>query len=168
MAFGLLLIRVGFGLALAAHGSQKLFGIFGGFGIAGTGGYFESLGFRPGRPYATLAGVGELVGGLAFAVGLFTPLASALLMASMLVAILGVHLEKGFFSQGGGYEYPLLIAVVTAGIAFTGAGAASLDAALGLRLGGVRWGILAIVLGLLGSLPPLLAREVARRRRATA
>lgn len=163
MAFGLLLIRVSFGLALAAHGSQKLFGVFGGFGIAGTGGFFESLGFRPGKPLATMAGVGELVGGIALALGFLTPLASAVLIASMLVAVVGVHWDKGFFSQNGGFELPLLVAAATAGLAFTGAGEASVDGALGLSLFGARWGVLALVLGLLGAVPPLLVRSVARR-----
>jgi putative oxidoreductase len=84
------------------------------------------------------------------------------------VFVLGVHWEKGFFSQNGGFELPLLIAAATAGLAFTGAGEASVDAALGLPLSGARWGILALVLGLLGAVPPLLARSVGSRRRAAA
>jgi putative oxidoreductase len=164
MAFGLLLIRVAFGLALGAHGAQKLFGAFGGHGLAGTGGFFETLGFRPGRPLAILAGAGELGGCFGLALGLLTPLASAVLLASMLVAVVGVHLEKGFFAQEGGYELPLLVAAAAAGLAFTGPGEVSVDAALGLHLSGARWGILALALGLLGAVPPLASRSAARRR----
>jgi putative oxidoreductase len=164
MAFGLLLIRLAFGLALAAHGAQKLFGVLGGFGIAGTGGFFETLGFRPGKPFATLAGAGELGGGLALAFGFLTPFAASVLMASMLVAMFGVHVEKGFFAQHGGYEFPLLVAAAAAGLAFTGPGAISLDAAFGLDLSGGRWGGLAILLGMLGAIPPLALREGERTR----
>ena len=161
MEFGLFLIRVVVGLTLAAHGAQKLFGMFGGYGIAGTGHYFESIGFRPGRVLATIAGLGEFGGGLALALGLLTPFASAVIIATMAVAIWSVHLEKGFFNQGGGYELPLMIAAIALGIAFAGAGSLSLDAMLGIPLSGAEWGFLALGLGLAGALPPLVARAVA-------
>jgi len=167
MALGLLIIRLAVGLTLAAHGAQKLFGLFGGHGLAGTGGFLESLGFRPGKPLALLAGLGELCGGLALALGVFTPFAAALVVATMVVAMLGVHVEKGFFSQNGGYEYALLIALSALGIAFAGPGALSLDAAFGLALAGTWWGVVALVMGVIGALPPLLARAVATRRRAS-
>src|SRR5215510_4540749 len=108
MEFGLLLIRLVVGLTLAAHGAQKLFGLFGGYGIAGTGGFFESLGFRPGKLMAVVAGFGEAGGGLGIALGLLTPFAAALIIAVMLVAIVSVHLSKGFFNSNGGYEFPLV------------------------------------------------------------
>lgn len=163
MEFGLFLIRVVVGLTLAAHGGQKLFGMFGGHGIAGTGQYFESISFRPGRVMAAIAGLGELGGGLALALGLLTPLASAAIIATMAVAIWGVHIEKGFFNHAGGYEYPLMIAAIALGIAFTGAGPLSLDAILALPLAGAEWGFVALVLGLAGALPPLVARGAAVR-----
>jgi putative oxidoreductase len=163
MEFGLFLLRVVVGLTLAAHGAQKLFGMFGGHGIAGTGQFFEALGFRPGRLMAAVAGLGEAGGGLAFAFGLLTPFASAVIIATMAVAIWSVHLEKGFFNQNGGYELPLLIATIALGIAFTGAGPLSLDAILGLPLVGGAWGFVALGLGLAGALPPLVARAAAVR-----
>jgi putative oxidoreductase len=164
---GLLLIRLVFGLALAAHGAQKLFGTFGGHGIAGTGGFFEALGFRPGKMFATLAGLGELGGGLAFAAGLFTPLAAAVVIATMLVAIFGVHLPKGFFGQNGGYEMPLLFATVATALAATGPGRLSVDATLGIAWAGPKWAALAVALGLVGALPPLLTRRSTVQQRAS-
>src|SRR5207253_3542372 len=83
---GLLLPRLVIGLVMAAHGSQKLFGWFGGYGIAGTGGFFESVGFRPGRVLATAAGLGETVGGLLVAVGLLGPIGPAVMLSLMIVA----------------------------------------------------------------------------------
>jgi len=163
MDIGLLLIRSVVGFALAAHGAQKLFGLFGGYGIAGTAGFFETLGFRPGRLFALMAGAGEAVGGFAFALGLLTPFASTVMIATMVVAIVGVHREHGFFAQDGGYEYPLTVAATALGVACTGAGRVSLDGALGLRLAGTGWGVMALGLGLLGALPPLLARAVSVR-----
>ena len=77
METGLLIIRVVVGLSLVAHGAQKLFGAFGGHGIAGTAGFFESLGMRPGKLFATLAGLGETGGGLGLALGLLTPFSAA-------------------------------------------------------------------------------------------
>jgi putative oxidoreductase len=164
MALGLLIIRLAVGLTLAAHGAQKLFGMFGGHGLTGTAGFLESIGFRPGRPIALLAGAGELCGGLALALGLFTPFAAAVVLATMLVAVLAVHHDKGFFSQEGGYEFALVMALSAVGVAFAGPGPLSLDAALGLALSGNWWGIIAIALGVLGAAVPLLGRAAAARR----
>jgi len=166
MALGLLIIRLAVGLTLAAHGAQKLFGMFGGHGIAGTAGFFEAIGFRPGRPLALLAGLGEVAGGLALALGLFTPFAAAVVIATMTVAVVGVHLEKGFFAQNGGYEFALVMALTAAGVAFAGPGALSVDEALGLSLAGGWWGVIAIGVGIVGSLPPLLSRAAAARRQS--
>jgi putative oxidoreductase len=132
MDTGLLLARVVVGSVMAAHGAQKLFGWFGGYGIAGTGGYFESLGFRPGRFFAAAAGFSEAAGGSLLALGLLGPLGPAMIVAVMVVAMATVHWPNGLFAQNGGVEVPLLYAVIAAAIAFTGYGAYSLDAALGL------------------------------------
>lgn len=167
MNIGLLLLRVALGATLAAHGSQKLFGAFGGHGIAGTGGFFESIGFKPGRPLALLAGLGEVVGGIALAFGLFTPFAAAVLLSTMLVAI-SVHADKGFFAQGGGYEYPLILGAAIATLAFTGPGELSVDATLGISFAGATWGFIAVALGVVGALPPLAIRALRRPRPATA
>jgi putative oxidoreductase len=119
---GLLLIRLVVGLSFAAHGSQKLFGWFGGYGISGTGGFMESIGIKPGKLMAALSGLGEFVGGLLLAAGLFTPYAGAVLAVIMLVAALKVHAAKGFFAQNGGYELTLLYAAVAVGLALIGPG----------------------------------------------
>lgn len=129
---GILLIRGLFGIAIAAHGTQKLFRWFGGYGLKGTGGFFEGLGFRPGVPFAAAAGLSEFGGGVLLALGLFTPFGAAAVVSAMLVAMVSVHLKNGFFAMGNGIELPFLYAVTAAGLAFTGAGAFSLDALFGL------------------------------------
>ena len=148
MDIGLLILRLAVGLTMAAHGGQKLFGWFGGYGIAGTGGFMESLGFRPGKVHATLAGLSELVGGLLIALGLLTPVGSALVLTVMVVAIGSVHLPKGFFVSDGGFEYNLVIMAAVVSLAFMGPGAYSLDAVQGLELSGWIPGVVALVAGL--------------------
>lgn len=143
---GLLIIRLAVGLFLAGHGAQKLFGWFGGHGLRGTGGFLESLGYRPGRVFAVLAGVAELGGGLLLALGLFTPLGAAAAIGMMLNATGSVHWPKVWITDGG-LEYPAVLASAAAGIAFTGAGAYSLDNAFDLDLGGVGWGLAAVAVG---------------------
>ncbi len=169
MDIALLLIRVAVGATLAAHGAQKLFGWFRGHGIAGTAGFLESLGFRPGRAYAWLLGGAELVGGLALAVGMLTPLAAALVAAVMVGAIAAVHREKGFFAEAGGYEYPLALGVAAIATAFAGAGRYSLDHVVGWSRAGEEWGIgallvaLALGMGAVGSRSSRLRRWRQRR-----
>jgi putative oxidoreductase len=167
MDIGLLIIRLVLGTTLAVHGAQKLFGLFGGYGISGTGSFFESIGFRPGKPFAALAGLGEFAGGLALAVGLYTPVAAAVLISTMLVAIT-VHAEKGFFAQAGGYEYPLILVATAAAVAFTGAGSISGDAVLGHSYAGVTYGLVALALGIVGAIPALAARALGRSRASQA
>lgn len=157
---GLLLIRLIFGLVMAAHGAQKLFGWFGGYGLAGTGGFFEQLGFRPGRMFAAAASMSELVGGLLFAIGLFGPVGPALILAVMLVASISVHLRNGLFAATNGVEVPLLYATAVVGVALIGYGTYSLDAALGLA---TLWTPaligLALAVGVIGGLANLLIRK---------
>src|SRR5215813_9042331 len=117
---GILIIRVLFGVAMAAHGSQKLFGWFGGYGLKGTGGFFEQLGFRPGVPFAAAAGLSEFGGGVLLALGLFTPFGAAAVLSAMLVAIVSVHLKNGFFAMSNGFELPFLYSVAALGLAFSG------------------------------------------------
>lgn len=126
--WGLLLIRLVFGLTFAAHGTQKLFGWFGGGGLAGTAKGFEALGLAPGFLMALTAGLGEVVGGLLLASGLFMPVASFLISAAMLVAIVKVTGPKGFFLQKNGMEYTLSILTVAVGLYLTGAGDFTLKA----------------------------------------
>jgi putative oxidoreductase len=153
---GILLVRIVLGLIFMAHGAQKLFGWFGGYGIKGTGGFFETLGFRPGPLFAFLAGVGEFGGGLLIALGLGGPLGAVLATATMIVAIFSVHIQKGFFVQNGGYEMPLGYATGAFAIGFAGPGAYSLDALLGwaaLDTPEIAWiGLGVAVLGALGVL----------------
>src|SRR5690606_7059365 len=108
---GFLFARVLIGLLIAAHGAQKLFGWFGGHGLAGTGAFFEGLGFRPGRLYALAAGLGEFTSGVLIAVGLFGPVGPALMLAVMLVAAISVHWRNGLFATNNGIEMPLLYGI---------------------------------------------------------
>ena len=165
MDIGLLILRLAVGLTMAAHGGQKLFGWFGGYGIAGTGGFMESLGFRPGKVHATLAGLSELVGGLLIALGLLTPVGSALVLTVMVVAIGSVHLPKGFFVSDGGFEYNLVIMAAVVSLAFMGPGAYSLDAVQGLELSGWIPGVVALVAGLVLGGGALASRRPAHAAR---
>ena len=166
MDIGLLVLRLAVGLTMAAHGSQKLFGWFGGYGIAGTGGWLESIGFRPGKVQAAIAGTFEFVGGLLIALGLLTPVGAALIIAVMVTAIGSVHLPKGFWVSDGGFEYNLMILASSAALAFAGPGAYSLDAVDGFPFAGWLPGVVAVVVGfvlgggaLAGRRPAPVARQ---------
>lgn len=126
-----LALRVPVGIVFAAHGAQKLFGWFGGYGLAGTGGYMESIGLSPGTVMAALAGGAEFFGGLALVVGLLVRPASAVLAFTMLVAIFSAHVSKGLFIANGGYEYALALLAVTVSLLISGAGRLSVDGAMG-------------------------------------
>jgi putative oxidoreductase len=132
MDMGLMVARVVFGLMMAAHGSQKLFGWLGGYGLAGTGGFFEQLGFRPGRFFAALASTSEVFGGLLVALGFLGPVGPALMLSVMIVAAVSVHWQHGLFAASNGIEVPLLYGAGAAALAFTGPGQYSLDALIGL------------------------------------
>ncbi|WP_113929251.1 DoxX family protein [Bacillus sp. P14.5] len=127
---GLLIIRLVIGLSFFAHGAQKLFGWFGGYGLEGTGGWLESLGMKPGKLMALLAGLAEFVGGIFFVLGLLTPLAGTLIAITMLAAIVKVHYANGYWSTNNGYEYNLALLAVSVGLALTGPGKYALDAIL--------------------------------------
>ena len=133
MDIGVLLVRVVFGGLMAGHGAQKLFGWFGGYGLSGTGGFLQTLGYRPGRLFALLAGGSELVGGLLLVLGILGPVGPVLFIAVMVVAAGTVHLKNGLWAQNQGIELPLLYALAGAALAFTGYGAYSLDRALALE-----------------------------------
>lgn len=156
MDIGLLLLRLAVGPTLAAHGTQKLFGWFGGPGLSATGQFFTVLGFPPGRRHALMAALGETLGGVLLAVGFATPASVAVVVSVMLVAVMTVHLAKGFFAQNGGYEYPFVLAVAALTLAFTGPGSLSIDAVVGLERSGALWGIAALLAGLVGGGAALL------------
>ena len=160
MNIGILLLRLAVGLTLSAHGSQMLFGWFGGLGLNSTGQFFEErLGFRPGRLHAFLAGLAETGGGLLLALGLLTPLAAAAVISVMVVAVFSVHVQKGFFVHNGGYEYNLVLAVAALALAFTGSGSISIDALLNDRESGTPWGLASLVAGVLAGVISLTQRK---------
>ncbi len=160
MDTGLLILRLAIGLTLAAHGSQKLFGWFGGGGISGTAPFMQHLGFRPGRLQAALAGLTEFGGGLFLAAGLWTPAAAAVVVSVMLVAGVSVHGKNGFFLTKGGVEYTVLLAVAAAAVAFTGPGAFSADRAFGISWP-ASFPVVCLLIGIAGGAAQLLLRRPA-------
>jgi putative oxidoreductase len=152
------LARTTIGLLFVGHGTQKLFGWFGGEGLEGTGAFFEQLGFRPGRRYALAAGAAEAGGGLLFALGAATPLAAAAISGSMITAIKTVHWEKGVWVSAGGYEYNLVLLAAVFGLTENGPGQWSIDGALGGRWG-TRWALAALAAGAAGSAAALRAAK---------
>jgi len=131
---GLLALRLGVGGALVAHGTQKLFGWFGGYGPEGTGQWMDSMGFAgPGKRNAILAGLGEAGGGALLALGLATGPAGAAVTGTMTVAG-STHVPNGFFNAGGGYELPATFGLVATSLALGGPGRFSVDHLLGHRL----------------------------------
>ena len=132
-----LILRVPVGLILAAHGAQKLFGWFGGNGLAGTAGWLSSMGMEPGFLMAILAGGAEFFGGLALVLGLLTRPAASVAAFTMLVAIFSVHINNGLFVADGGYEYALVLMVASIALVIQGGGYLSMDNALSEKLDNV-------------------------------
>lgn len=128
--YAALILRVPVGLILAAHGAQKLFGWFGGNGLAGTAGWLSSIGIEPGYLMAILAGGAEFFGGLALVLGLLTRPAALVAAFTMLVAIFSVHIGNGLFADNGGYEYALTLMVALVSLAIQGGGYLSIDKVL--------------------------------------
>lgn len=125
-----LALRIPVGIIFAAHGAQKLFGWFGGYGLEGTGQFFGSVGLNPGYLMALLAGAAEFFGGLALIAGVLVRPAAATLAFAMLVAIFAVHFDQGFFMDKGGYEYALALFAASVSLLLSGAGRFSVDRAL--------------------------------------
>lgn len=153
---GLLILRVVFGLLFAAHGAQKLFGWFGGEGLAANNAGFEKMGFEPGNVFGTVAGLSEFVGGLLLALGAFTPLAAAIVLGTGIV-IVNTGFSKGLL---GGYEMGLLFAVVALAIAFTGPGRFSLDHGRPWARTGLTWGMVSVVTAVVAAGFTLIAKAV--------
>ncbi|MEM6581311.1 MAG: DoxX family protein [Pseudomonadota bacterium] len=132
--FDTLPVRVGVGAIFAAHGAQKLFGWFGGYGLEGTAGWMASIGLEPGYLLALAAGGAEFFGGLLLILGLFVRPAALVLAFTMLVAIFAVHFENGLFIANNGYEYALALLLVSLALVVRGAGRYSADAIIARRL----------------------------------
>ncbi len=147
MELGLFLLRVVVGALLVGHGTQKLFGWFGGGGPDATAQTFSSLGYTDPREKALLAGSVEAGAGLLFVLGWLTPLAAAAVIGVMINAAVAVHLPNGLWVSSGGYEYNLVLGTVALMFAFAGPGAWSLDAALGWNISGLFGGVAALVVG---------------------
>ncbi len=126
-----LVLRIAAGVIFAAHGAQKLFGLFGGYGLEGTGQWMESIGLAPGYLMALLAGSAEFFGGLALLLGLLVRPSALVLAFTMAVAIATVHLEKGLFMANDGYEFGLALLAISVALVLSGGGRLSLDRAMG-------------------------------------
>jgi putative oxidoreductase len=152
MKLGSLAIRGVVGPLFIGHGTQKLFGWFGGHGIEGTAGFFEQgLGLRPGKRHAIAAGASEALGGLLLTLGALTPLAASMITGTMVTAIRKVHASKGPWVTEGGYEYNASIIAMMVAIAESGPGRPSVDAAMFPRMKGTGWALLAVGAGAAGS-----------------
>ncbi len=151
MKIGRLLLRLTVGGFFFGHGTQKLFGWFGGHGLDATANMFESLGMRPGRRNAVAAGVAEAAGGAAVAVGFATPLAAGALTSVMLTAIHRVHLKNGPWVTSGGYEYNAVLIAAVLALAEVGPGNLSLDHALGADRSGPGAAVAAAAIGVAGA-----------------
>lgn len=125
--WGALALRIPVGIVFVAHGAQKLFGWFGGYGLEGTGQWMDSIGLSPGYLMALLAGGTEFLGGLALIIGLLVRPASAALAFAMLIAIFSVHFQNGLFMSNNGYEFGLALLAASVSLLFSGAGRASVD-----------------------------------------
>ncbi|MEW6991013.1 DoxX family protein [Colwelliaceae bacterium 6441] len=132
--YSALTLRVPVGIIFMAHGAQKLFGMFGGYGLDGTGGWMESIGLSPGFLMALLAGSGEFFGGLLIVLGLLTRPAAAVLAFTMVIAIFFVHFNNGLFMTNNGYEFGLALLAASVSLALSGAGKLSLDTVIAKKL----------------------------------
>lgn len=157
MDLALFVLRLVVGLFFVGHGAQKLWGAFGGHGLAGTAQFFESLGIRPGRRNALAAGWSELIGGALLASGLLSSLGALLIIAVMTVAILSVHAKNGPWVTDSGFEYNLVL-IATAFVLAANPGSWSLDAALGIdAIHGSAFALGALILGVIGGAVALAA-----------
>lgn len=159
MKVGRLILRGAVGGFFVGHGTQKLFGWFGGHGLEGTSQFFENLGARPGRLTATAAGAAEAGGGALMLLGLATPVAASAITSVMLTAINRVHKKNGPWITNGGYEYNVVLIGAALALAEVGPGRPSLDSALGMDMHGSGWALAALATGAAGALGAHLYAE---------
>ena len=161
MKIGRLVARTVIGGLFIGHGTQKLFGWFGGPGREGTAQMMDKLALRPARRQATLAGASETAGGTLLALGALTPLAAALLSGTMFTAIRKVHFKNGLWNTNKGYEFNATLVAAVAALVECGPGALSLDRALGIERTGSGWALASIAAGAVGSELAIKAGEPA-------
>jgi len=169
-ALGLLILRLVIGLTLAAHGSQKVFGWWGGSGIKGWTQAMTRLRIRPAAPWAWISALAELVGGLLLAVGFLSPAGNLAIAGAMLVAIATVHFAKGFWNTKGGFEFNLTLIAAVFALALTGPGIYSLDHALGINLpepATLLVGTVALIAGVVTTLATRAPKEATEARAQT-
>ena len=159
MKIGRLLLRLTVGSLFFGHGTQKLFGWFGGHGLDATANMFDSIGIRPGSRNAVAAGLAEAGGGAGIALGLAMPVSASVLTATMLTAINRVHLKNGPWVTNGGYEYNLVLIAAVLALVDVGPGQLSLDYLLDNERSGPRWTLVALALGAAGALGAHVAAE---------
>jgi putative oxidoreductase len=147
---GLLILRLVLGLTVAAHGAQKLFGWFDGPGLKGFAGTLDELGVRPGRIWAVVSAAVEFGGGLLVALGLLTPVAALFIVGDLLIAILTIHLTRGFWNHDGGYEFPLALIGGLVALSLVGPGSFSLDRLIRLNLPEPQTWLAIVIVVLLG------------------
>ena len=159
MKIGRLVLRLTVGSLFFGHGTQKLFGWFGGHGLDATANMFDSIGMRPGNRNAIAAGLAEAGGGAGIALGLATPLSASVLIATMLTAVNRVHLKNGPWATNGGYEYNIVLIAAVLALVEAGPGELSFDHLLGSERSGPAWTLVAAALGAAGALGAHLAAE---------
>ena len=130
MDLGRTALRFVIGPLFVGHGTQKLFGWFGGHGRDGTGAFFEQIGLKPGKRHATGAGAAEAVGGALLTLGALTPVAAGLITGTMITAIRKVHAPNGPWATQGGYEYNVVLVAAVLALTADGPGRPSVDEAV--------------------------------------
>lgn len=163
MDLALLVLRLVVGLLFVGHGAQKLFGVFGGGGLEGTAGMFDSIGLQPGWLHARAAGTAEFLGGALIALGLFTPFAAPALIGVMTTAVITVHARNGIWNTNQGYEFNVVLSAAVFALAGIGAGAWSLDNAFGFDLHGVIWAVAALAVGIIGGVGTVILGRISAR-----